>query len=513
MIQAAYSIPLYLAGPGGCNGRMVSPILANGISGEGFLILGVVFGALPLAVIVLIEWPIWRAVAGLQGKPVLKICLRANVFSAVLAIPLAILLDAQSSHFVNTDLHRYERTFLLYAVVRYAIYLALSIAVEGFVFALQFPSVGKRRILRGAMCANVLSYVIISPVYYQLTKPSFTGAQFTADTSWAPESSQRVTYIDATTRHLVSCDLRGGDRRTLVDAPMDSYLLLPDRAAAVYMRGSELWWAKGEAKKRITDALPAERGASMVAFDLDRSRGLVAYASVTGSGARPFEETYDIHVWEPESGADRVVQSGLVGWGGPIVRWADQGHHLRIRKWYNDSPDKELLVAIDGSDAGDQKSPSDRKPLTGCLAPLGRDNSRQRPDQIEFADQRDDWHVTSWSVLTNRYASVARGAKWMSENSVETMTLADNPGIYLVWARVREWADFAFVPATQVAVLEDQTNRVLYLVDPVTGRVGKLAEGSDFVLNRTRYLRGVSDGGLGPWAPNPMEMEAATQPR
>lgn len=70
----------------------------------------------------------------------------------------------------------------------------------------------------------------------------------------------------------------------------------------------------------------------------------------------------------------------------------------------------------------------------------------------------------------------------------------------MVWARVREWGDFAFVPGTQVAVLEDQTNCVLYLVDPVSGRVGKLAEGGDFVLERNRYRRGLSDDGLGPWA-------------
>lgn len=53
-------------------------MLGDGITGEGFLVLGAVFGLLPLVAIVLIEWPIWRYAAGLRGKPVLRVCLGDN---------------------------------------------------------------------------------------------------------------------------------------------------------------------------------------------------------------------------------------------------------------------------------------------------------------------------------------------------------------------------------------------------------------------------------------------------
>lgn len=500
------------------NGCMVMPVLGDAITGEGFLILGAVFGLLPLAAIVLIEWAIWRSVARLKGQPVLRTCVVANILSAVLAIPLAIAFDMSAGRWLDTDLHLYQRSFVTYAVFRYAIYLGLSIVVEAIVFVHIFtPATSRKRVWLAAVYANLASYLIVGPIYFQLTKPQISGAVFTSDTSWAPESSERVTFIDQGTGYLVSSDLHGGGRRTLVASPMDGYLLTPDQSVVLYRKGAELWWVRGERRERITSSLPESRGVPMGVTDLDSNGRFVAYATVVSRDTtwQPSVEMWDIHVWDADAKKDRVVRAGVgvgTGRGRDMLRWADPGRLLYVSDVQFFLPTQEIALGEDGSVIATNELKGTERPAAGCLAPLGRDMERQRPYQIEFADQVGEWHATIWSVLTNRYASVARAAKWHDPQSRETMSLGDNPGVFVVWARVRNWGDFAFVPGTQVAVLEDLTNRVLYLVDPATGRVGKLAEGSDFILQRDRYRRGLGDDGLGPWAEQYGKVSATTRP-
>ncbi|GEM_PF-5374193 len=482
---------------------MLPLVLADAITGEGFLILGAVFGLLPLAAIVLIEWPIWRYFARLQGQPVVWTCLGANVLSSLLAIPLAIVFDVCASQWLKSDLHVYEQSFLRYSVFKYVIYLGLSIIVEGLVFGWRFRlTTSGKRVLLAAVYANFASYLVVIPIYYQLTKPRLSGAVFTSDTSWAQESPERITFIDRGTGYLVSCDLHGGSRQTLVTAAMDAYLLTPDQSVVLYRKGTELWWMKGERTEHVTSSLLKVRGTSMGMTDLDLSGRFVAYAAIVSRDETqwPVAEVWDIHVWDADARQDHVVRAGVTGWGANVLRWADAGRLLYVSASPVEPPSEEIALGQDGSVLATNKLTGTETPMAGCFGPLGRDTWRQRPYQIEFADQAGEWHVTSWSMLTNRYASVARGTRWHEPQSHETMCLDDNPGVYMVWAHVRACGDFAFVPGTQVAVLEDLTNRVLYLVDPATGRVGKLAEGSDFILHRDRYRRGLSDGGLGPWA-------------
>lgn len=132
-----------------------------------------------------------------------------------------------------------------------AIYYAKSVLVEGAAVATKKFSarVGRSRgaLLRAVAVANIASYLVVGPVYYFSTRPTFGGIEATDDVRWSANREARVYFIDPATRHLKRMRLEGTDVATLVPFEVRDYVVSGDEGLAAYRgAGNSLYaFAKG----------------------------------------------------------------------------------------------------------------------------------------------------------------------------------------------------------------------------------------------------------------------------
>lgn len=83
-------------------------------------------------------------------------------------------------------------------------------------------------------------------------------------------------------------------------------------------------------------------------------------------------------------------------------------------------------------------------------------------------------------------AIITRGANAYDKGEVR-LWIADAPGIALLGSH-RGYGEIAFLPNTHLCVLEDETFKAIYLLDPDTRTIGKLTDGACPMVLSKKYL-------------------------
>ncbi len=464
-------------------------VLANGITGEGFLLIGLGFFLLPLAVVSLIEWTVFRILFRVRLR--LATVSAANVLSAVACLPLAYLMLARPHLFIrNTDLGHWFAAAFWYTLARYAAYFLASIILEGLVEVVAAKKAGLplRRVVVGCIVGNLLSYAIISPVYYFASgRPTHDGATFTPDAPWAQDCHENIVYIESPSGHLVQCEPSGQHTKTLVPHRLDGYLLWPDLSAALFRDGPNLYHTKAGRVTLISAKLTDPRsGAPMNPVELNPAHDRVAYLADCGR-KDPYTAIVEPHLYDLNTGVDTPLPiQHEYDCREPGPTWNPAGTHLRFA---NKQIDLSSRAITDAKDSGEFALSDLYEPISpNCYRPVLYQNN--------YIDTQDNVELATWNALSSNYATITRGGTWSDRNGTRTFHL--NPNLHIVPVfDSHEFGDFAFIPNSSLAILEDASVKGLYVVDTKTGLIAKIANGSSPVLLRDRYRRDKTDLGTG----------------
>lgn len=214
----------------------VTPLLANGINVPYFLLLGALVLVPLMAFEVFVESAILRWGWRVQWSDLVRLTLRANLWSLVAGIPVKILNAVIYDAKLPKDLPGFFEAYPLWIGIGTGIYFVVTVAVETL-YAFRIvgeAGLSKRRIFCGMLMANVVTYAVLATVYFAATKPDTGNIQFTRDAKWANEPAILVLFTDATNSHLKVGQVDGTEMRAVVPHPVSEYQVSKDLKLCLY---------------------------------------------------------------------------------------------------------------------------------------------------------------------------------------------------------------------------------------------------------------------------------------
>ncbi len=222
-------------------------ILANGINLPLVAAVGLaVFIPLTLFV-VLVECLVLRWWLSVPVRRSFRRVLAANVLSTVAGWALyanqGILLRALGLRRMD-DFAKYYAWGALGLI---AMYYAKSVAVEGLVLARRhfFGPLGltRGRLWAGAVAANAASYLVVGPLFYFATRPTFGDVRMLSDPAVVAACQDRVFYTDKENR-LCVINADGTGYRAVSTQPIHKFWLCADRKTVAGLNKDGSLWAR-----------------------------------------------------------------------------------------------------------------------------------------------------------------------------------------------------------------------------------------------------------------------------
>lgn len=459
--------------------------LANGIGAEGLAIFGCVYFVLPALVVITVEWATIHAIVRRQRAWPTGAVVAANFWSLLAGIPVMILFARNFDRLVPSDLHLYFPAYVRFSLMKYAAYFAVTVVAElAYVMwlARRERAWSSARLAGAVLLANALTYAVLCPVHYFGMRPTHDVRTFTADTSWAPSGLGPIIYIDYPTRSLMRIDADGANRTTLIDDPMDGFLLTRNLKTCLYLHGRKLHYQRigePESRRLLDGRTPENRDSPLGMADLSPSGERVAYLSETGELV-----VVDLRL-------ERTVQAGIVArprsFDVPEVCWTSKEDVLCVTT----ESEGNWLVTVKDDLTCNVLSLQTLPPqtLAGTYASRhDRYSIVTSHGQNRAEDHRQDLHAAVFSVLANNHAIVTRRGLWNDDGHERLLKISDNPGIWAISGH-RTFDDISFLPDSDLAVLSDGTFHALYLLDAAEGRVGKLTAGGQFIVPIPKYRK------------------------
>ncbi len=215
-------------------------ILADSINLPLVAGLGLItFGPLTLLV-TLIEGATFRYILGVRVRSSFRPILIANLLSTLaggilLMFQDVIIFGSGITESIPSFVHGYRWIGPLLIVG----YLAKSLLVEGLWLtrraALAALARPRPEVLRGVLLGNVLSYLVVGPLFYVTTRPHFGGIETTFDARWTANADEVIYFIDRKDHTVKRSLLRGGKVETLVPFPVWSFLVSDDESTIAYV--------------------------------------------------------------------------------------------------------------------------------------------------------------------------------------------------------------------------------------------------------------------------------------
>jgi hypothetical protein len=155
--------------------------------------------------------------------------LRANIWSVVAGIPTKFLNLWIYESILPKNFYDYFRLYVCAVAVGSCVYYAVTVAVEWWVLRRRLPEpggrLGKMRLLAAVALANLVTYSVCAPLFYQATKPWHDIAEVTPDSRWTRNPGQQILYVDSQTKFLRMIRANGEEDRLLVPFAMRDYIL------------------------------------------------------------------------------------------------------------------------------------------------------------------------------------------------------------------------------------------------------------------------------------------------
>jgi hypothetical protein len=167
----------------------------------------------------------------------------ANVWSVVAGLPTKFLNSWIYESIVPRNLYDYMRLFPMAMAVGSCVYFVVTVFVEWGVVRRRFKKLGVEatgsRLIAVIAIANVATYAICAPLFYQATKPRHSIQEFTENSRWARKPAAELFYISSDTGFLRSVRTDGSEDKLVVPFKMESYLVTVDQKRCVF-RGEDM---------------------------------------------------------------------------------------------------------------------------------------------------------------------------------------------------------------------------------------------------------------------------------
>ncbi len=157
---------------------------------------------------------------------------------------------------LHKDIYHFFNYFLLSSIIGYLLYFGTSVLVEYFVGLRKrkifFPDKHARGIFNAILYANLLSYGVLCPIHYYLTRPITEIRQVTKDVRWEMAPTVKIIYIDSKDHYLKQIDSDGRNQKVLIPYSIMDYSVSNDMDRYLY-RGNDnsLYYFSTTQNKRV----------------------------------------------------------------------------------------------------------------------------------------------------------------------------------------------------------------------------------------------------------------------
>jgi len=464
----------------------MSGVLADAISPEGFLLVGACFVLVPLAGVVLVEAVVlWRALR-LPFRRAFGWSALANAVSAIAGVPILLFFMWLFGAVVPSDLNLYFRAYFWFSLLRYVTYFAASVAVEYWVDGFLndgVDGIAPRRLFLGVALANAVSYVLICPVLYLLTRPTNNLRELSADTSWCRDDHTPIFYIDPKSRHLFRTTPAGHPADAVVPYAMSDYQLSSDLQTCVFADDTKLY------AYRIGSKSPPALLTVLPSAEVEN--GLMSLVTISPSGLRvayttPAATGHTLSILNLTNGRFtscelRVPRTASPAPGPPLLLWTKREDAL-LAAWETDQGpwrvarlDRNDVPTVTGEAGTLSALRENHSPQIAKYCPVGSVSNDAVPSIPLYAFVTGNLLYQWLEIGPEQGGSLPPDERGPSDDP-ENIVIADPPGIPLLSAH-RRFGNVAILPGSHLVRFADDTFSTLYLIDPSTRRLGKLTRG------------------------------------
>lgn len=201
----------------------------------------VVFAPLTL-VVVAIELLIFRQTLRIAPRRAFRPVLAANIFSTLAGILVFLFQDVGIRYSgIGRSVSGLLNGYLWFSLLLIVVYFAISVLVEAtslMRWAKSEVHVASGRIFRVVTLANMASYLVVGPLYYFSTRPTFSDVTVMDHAEWTANSGETLYVIDPRDHFLKRVRLGKQQAETVVPFPVADFLVADGGAAYAY-RGTD----------------------------------------------------------------------------------------------------------------------------------------------------------------------------------------------------------------------------------------------------------------------------------
>ncbi|MBF0275298.1 MAG: hypothetical protein HQK84_08720 [Nitrospinae bacterium] len=399
----------------------------------------------------------------------------ANIISSIAGVPVKaanVYIDFEASSKSLYDSFVFYPWMFAFGVV---LYFIVTITTEypailwlGRKRAVSFE---KEKLFHAVLISNIVTYVLLTPLYYYSTRPIHDISQFTQDTKWARKPYTRLIYVDEKTKQLQSIDTNGNNISTLIPHEVKDYLLSKDIQYSVFRgEGNNLFAYDFTTKKRTLLAKPTnEYFMNQVA--ISPGGETIAFLKLIGE-----YNIYRLILFQPSQGIHIETNyiTGKDTWR-TAVAWSSLENLLYIKEG------KVIYKVTLSKDSNTVKHKVGKSEKLDVHLDYGRNNS-------SWSDA-DDWGSSySISLCKKRKIGSSSGfdsSLYVWENKRKILKFADNSGLLHLSNRPIE--DALLLPNCEEAIFNDQ--RSIYLLDIHNKKIGEITQGERFITISERYSK------------------------
>jgi len=434
-------------------------MLADGINAP--LVLGYGLAVLvPLTLIVVVlEMLVLRRFCGIRLAVSFKVLVEANVLSTAAGWIVYLFQDWFLEAIGIRTLPDFLRLYLYGAMLLIVAYYAVSVVVEAVVAVRrklhEAAGISRKRLWRGIALANVVSYLVVGPLFYFGTRPNLGELTLVDDPAEVTDCGDTVYFLATDSGHLCRINADGTGFRALTGYPVEDFFISRNQQAFI-CRGADggLYFHHAEGPppvfvRRIHESF------SMTCVDIAADGNRIAYAN----GAR-------VTVFDAK--AKRTIAYERL----PEYDYAGSVHLA----WDPERPDVLHCRVGDARLAwtvGEIRMIPSARPARGLLGGYCR-----RGGGIEDLDnkqERGELSVYTWPYLGTR--------TWVTRGRQTLALLHDNYGVLGLGFRGPTTA--SFLSARGVVVCDGRG--CLYVLNALDKKLALLADGRRHVLADGRF--------------------------
>ena len=396
-------------------------------------------------------------------RQTLRIVLVANLVSLAAGVPVKIFDIWYDNAVLPTDLAPYFREFPHVFVGTTIIYFLVTLLMEYLIirrWSRHLPALPCPRtsVFMTIFLANLATYAVLAPLNYTLTRPRHGIKEFTDTSTWAARQLTEIYYIESPREILCSILSDGTHRREIISDRVKAYQYYPNSDFYLYKNGvQELCLFQPRTGKRTVCA-KGDGFFSMQQVAASPEGRWVAYLKTADNWAPCQLVLYDTRTGRIHE--TRIITDANTY--NPEIAWTDTADLFFLKQntqtnLYRLDPDGQVSIAT----------------------------MLEKPPALAVAYGRYDQIASDDNGIMKVYAERRLDSGIRVTQGTTVWYFADNPG----WPKLgkRVFDNVCILQNGREVVFDDLKS--LYLFDTEKKRVGKIVDGTNFMILTDRFLR------------------------